>query len=143
MISWSKYHGFIDEAKENSAHAALRRSNEIAQMMKVIGEEGTSLKDYIVYLKGEFFDSVYLQQNAFDEVDEATSEERQIYIFNFIHNILFSEFKLEDKENARHFFQKLGQLFRTWNSSPWEGVEFRRIEEKIAALLEETGIKEQ
>ncbi|PIQ90741.1 MAG: V-type ATP synthase subunit A [Candidatus Omnitrophica bacterium CG11_big_fil_rev_8_21_14_0_20_41_12] len=137
LISWSKYHGFIDEAKENSAHAALRRSNEIAQMMKVIGEEGTSLKDYIAYLKGEFFDSVYLQQNAFDEVDEATSEERQIYIFNFIHKILFSEFKLEDKENARHFFQKLGQLFRTWNSSPWEGVEFRRVEEKITTLLEE------
>ena len=137
LISWSKYHGFIDEAKENSAHAALRRSNEIAQMMKVIGEEGTSLKDYIAYLKGEFFDSVYLQQNAFDEVDEATSEERQIYIFNFIRKILFSEFKLEDKENARHFFQKLGQLFRTWNSSPWEGVEFRRVEEKITTLLEE------
>lgn len=142
LISWSKYQGFIDEEKENSGHKALRRSSEIAQMMKVIGEEGTSLKDYIEYLKGEFFDSVYLQQNAFDSVDEATSKERQIYIFNFIHSILFTEFKLENKESALHFFQKLGQLFRTWNSSLWESAEFGRIEEKISLLLEEKRTKE-
>ena len=28
-------------------------------------------------LKAEFFDNVYLQQNAFDDVDAATSAERQ------------------------------------------------------------------
>ena len=38
-------------------------------MMKVVGEEGTSLDDYVLYLKGEFLDSVYLQQNSFDPVD--------------------------------------------------------------------------
>jgi hypothetical protein len=32
---------------------------------------------------------VYLQQNAFDPVDEATDEERQKYVFGFIYeNIL-------------------------------------------------------
>lgn len=140
LISWSKYKGFIDENKENSGHNALRRSNEIAQMMKVIGEEGTSLKDYIEYLKGEFFDSVYLQQNAFDAVDEATSQERQVYIFDFIHDILFTDFKLETKDDALHFFQKLGQLFRSWNSSLWNSPEFERIEEEISILLEEKRI---
>ena len=49
---------FNPENKEK-CHAILYRSNEIAQMMKVIGEEGTSLKDYIEYLKGDFFDFVY------------------------------------------------------------------------------------
>ncbi|MDO8489678.1 MAG: V-type ATP synthase subunit A, partial [Candidatus Omnitrophota bacterium] len=140
LISWSKYKGFIDDEKENSAHNALHRSHQIAQMMKVIGEEGTSLKDYIEYLKGEFFDSVYLQQNAFDAVDEATSKERQLYIFDFIHNILFTDFKLENKEKALYFFQKLGQLFRTWNSSAWNSAEFERIEEEVSILLEEKRI---
>lgn len=143
LISWSKYQGFIEDEKENSAHEALRRSQGIAQMMKVIGEEGTSLKDYIEYLKGELFDSVYLQQNAFDAVDEATSQERQLYIFDFIHGILFADFKLENKENARHFFQKIGQLFRTWNSSPWKSSEFERIEEEISILLGEKRIPGQ
>ncbi len=140
LISWSKYKGFIDEKKENVGHEALRRSYEISQMMKVIGEEGTSLSDYIEYLKGEFFDFVYLQQNAFDAVDEATSKERQVYIFDFIHDILLSDFKLEDKEKALHFFQRLRQLLRTWNSSAWMSAEFKQIEEEISILLEEKRI---
>ncbi len=140
LISWSKYKGFIDEKKENVGHEALRRSYEISQMMKVIGEEGTSLADYIEYLKGEFFDFVYLQQNAFDAVDEATSQERQVYIFDFIHDILLSDFKLEDKEKALHFFQRLRQLLRTWNSSAWMSAEFKQIEEEISILLEEKRI---
>ena len=140
LISWSKYKGFIDEEKENAGHQALVRSHEISQMMKVIGEEGTSLKDYIEYLKGEFFDFVYLQQNAFDAVDEATSQERQIYIFDFIHNILLADFKLEDKEKALHFFQKLRQLLRTWNSTVWKSAEFKQIEEEISRLLKDKRI---
>jgi len=143
LISWSKYRGFIDEKKEDAGHEALRKSYEVSQMMKVIGEEGVSLADYIAYLKGEFFDFVYLQQNAFDAVDEATSKERQIYIFDFIHDILLSDFKLEDKEKALHFFQKLRQLVRTWNSSAWMSPEFKQIEEGISILLEEKRVREE
>ena len=143
LISWSKYRGFIEEKKEAAGHESLRRSYEISQMMKVIGEEGTSLKDYIEYLKGELFDFVYLQQNAFDAVDEATSKERQIYIFDFIHDILLADFKLEDKEKALRFFQKLRQLLRTWNSSPWMSAEFKKLEEEISILLEEKRAPEE
>jgi V/A-type H+-transporting ATPase subunit A len=46
-------------------------------MMRVIGEEGTTLSDYIVYLKSEMLDSVYLQQNSFDLVDANCTKERQ------------------------------------------------------------------
>lgn len=136
LISWSKYRGLIEREKEESAHRILQRSNEIFQMMKVIGEEGTSLKDYIEYLKGESLDFVYLQQNAFDRVDEATSQERQVYVFNFIYDILVSDFRLKDKQEALHFFQKLRQLLRTWNSSAWESDEFKKLEEEITVLLE-------
>lgn len=137
LLSWSKYKSFIDEKQGEKGHYILRRSNEVSQMMKVIGEEGTSLNDYIDYLKGEFFDYVYLQQNAFDPVDEATSQERQIYLFNFIYEILESDFNLADKEKALHFFQQLRQLMRTWNSSAWKTDEFKRLEEEISLLLEE------
>ena len=41
------------------------------KMMKVIGEEGTSAEDYILYQKGELLDAVYLQQNSFDPIDAA------------------------------------------------------------------------
>ena len=143
LISWSKYESFIDPQHQETGHAILRRSNEIAQMMKVIGEEGTSLKDYVEYLKGEFFDFIYLQQNAFDPVDEATSKERQVYVFGFICDILNSEYNLADKASALHFFQQLRQLLRTWNSAEYGGQEFQKIEEQIVIFLEKNKHKKE
>jgi len=135
LISWSKYKSFIDEKQKERGHGILRRGNDVAQMMKVIGEEGTSLSDYIDYLKAEFFDFVYLQQNAYDVVDEATPKDRQIYVFDFIHRILESEFTFEDKDTALHFFQQLRQLFKEWNSAPWRSKEFEKAENEINVLL--------
>jgi V/A-type H+-transporting ATPase subunit A len=137
LISWSKYPSFIEPSQMQRGHEILQKSHAVSQMMKVIGEEGTSLADYADYLKGEFFDFVYLQQNAFDDVDEATSEERQKYVFNFIYQILEAEFELLDKEKALHFFQQLRQMFRGWNSSPWGSDEFKRIEKEMASFIEE------
>jgi V/A-type H+-transporting ATPase subunit A len=144
LISWSKYKSFIEEKQLRGGHEILRRSHDVWQMMKVVGEEGISLPDYIDYLKGEFFDFVYLQQNAFDPVDEATSEERQVYIFDFIYkNILQQEFALEDKEKALHFFQKLRQLFKGWNSSVYKSAEFVQIKKEISYAIEEKSKKER
>jgi V/A-type H+-transporting ATPase subunit A len=144
LISWSKYRSFIDDKQIQRGKEILRKSNNVVQMMKVIGEEGTSLADYVDYLKGEFFDFVYLQQNAFDPVDEATDEERQKYVFGFIYeNILESEFAFKDKEDALHFFQRLRQLFRGWNSSARDSDEFRRTQEEIESALKEKLTKGQ
>ncbi|OQB09330.1 MAG: V-type ATP synthase alpha chain [Candidatus Omnitrophica bacterium ADurb.Bin205] len=136
LISWSKYPSFIKEAHRQLGHKVLIKSNNIMQMMKVIGEEGTSLQDYIDYLKGEFFDSVYLQQNAFDPVDEATSQERQEYVFEFIRGILESDFNFQEKNQALQFFQRLKQLFKGWNSTEFNLEEFRKIEEEMNILIE-------
>ncbi len=138
LISWSKYKSFISEEQVAAGQAILRRSSDISQMMKVIGEEGTSLADYIDYLKGEFFDFVYLQQNAFDKVDEATDQKRQKHVFDFIYNnILNKRFVFSDKAKALHFFQSLRQLFKGWNSVEPSSEEFKKIEQEILLLLKE------
>ncbi len=139
LISWSKYKSFIDEKKVRRAHAALRRSHDVGQMMKVIGEEGTSLGDYVDYLKGEFFDFVYLQQNAFDEVDEATSAERQKRVFDFIYKeVLENSFSFADKEGAIGFFQRLRQIFRSMNSAKLGSDEFLAFEKEILEAIGKT-----
>ena len=69
LDSWSKYKGILDEERTEVARSIIFRGNEVEQMMKVVGEEGTSTNDYITYLKGDFIDSIYLQQNSFDPVD--------------------------------------------------------------------------
>jgi V/A-type H+-transporting ATPase subunit A len=135
LISWSKYSSFIEREQKERGHAILHKGFDVAQMMKVVGEEGTSLSDYVDYLKAEFFDFVYLQQNAFDPVDEACPKERQIYIYDFIFRILESEFTFEDKDTALHFFQQLRQLFKGWNSTPWQSTEFLTTENEIRVFL--------
>ena len=71
MDSWAKYNGVVDMKKVNIAREILHKSVEVNQMMKVLGEEGTSSEDFIIYQKGELLDSVYLQQNSFDPIDAA------------------------------------------------------------------------
>ena len=87
LISWSKYPSIINRTQKDRGHAILRKGFDVAQMMKVVGEEGTALADYVNYLKAEFFDFVYLQQNAFDRVDEATARERQVYVMEFLDRV--------------------------------------------------------
>ncbi|MCM8787494.1 MAG: V-type ATP synthase subunit A [Candidatus Omnitrophica bacterium] len=137
LISWSKYKGIIEEGARQDILKLLKEANNILQMMKVVGEEGILLSDFITYLKAEFFDSVYLQQNAFDPFDQATSNQRQIYIFNFIYEkIIKKDFNFKDKDNARYFFQVLIQLFKNLNSSAWQSSEFVEIENQIKEKLE-------
>jgi V/A-type H+-transporting ATPase subunit A len=103
-------------------------------MMKVIGEEGTTTQDFILYMKSEFLDSVYFQQNSFDEVDAAVDVERQTYTFNKVVKILASEFDLGNKDDARAFFNQLRQKFIDWNYSEWNGDKFKSNEKDIDEL---------
>ncbi|MBU1061509.1 MAG: V-type ATP synthase subunit A [Candidatus Omnitrophica bacterium] len=137
LESWSKYKSFIDETQIKKAQEVLKRSHEVNQMMKVVGEEGTSLSDFILYLKGEFIDAVYLQQNAFDEVDAATIEERQRHVFHVIYGILETEFAFENKDVSRRFFQNLRQKFVEWNSIEWKSNEFFEKEKVIKKMVGE------
>ena len=100
-------------------------------MMKVVGEEGITLDDYILYLKGEFFDNVYLQQNAFDLVDMATSEERQKKVFSMIKEIIDATLDLNNKDDARNFFNRSRQMFLDYNSSEWNSNDFFENERLI------------
>lgn len=140
LESWSKYAGVIEEKEVRRIHETLRKSHEVDQMMMVLGEEGTSLTDFIVYLKGEFVDSVYLQQNAFDPVDASTPAERQKYVFGVIHQIIEAEFRFDGKNTARRFFQNLIQKFIEWNSAPQGSDEFSKIENEMRDLISKNAV---
>ena len=133
MDSWSKYRGIIAQDEVDEAYSYLRRSNEIGQMMKVVGEEGTSLEDYVIYQKGEFLDAVYMQQNSFDPVDATVSVDRQRSSFEILLDILRSDFALSDKKEARTFFNDLRQRFLDWNGTAEDDARFA---ERKSALVD-------
>lgn len=126
LDSWSKYRGIIDPEKVGRVHQLLVAGNEVHQMMTVVGEEGTSTEDFILALKAEFFDNCYLQQNAFDDVDGATSAKRQQFVFEKILDVLEIELDLPDKETVRHSLVHATALFRNWNYAATDSDEYER-----------------
>lgn len=131
LDSWSKYESIVSSELVEFGRSFLFKGNQVHQMMMVVGEEGTSQEDFIIYLKSEFLDHVYLQQNAFDKVDAATSPARQKYVFEKINEILKTDLQFDDKEGARDFFYDLRQKFIDWNYMPFDGKEFKEQEKQI------------
>ncbi len=129
--SWSKYEGIVDMEKVNQARAILRRSIEVNQMMMVVGEEGTSAEDYIIYQKGELLDAVYLQQNSFDPIDAACSPERQKRVFAVIYDVLMRQYQMTDKREIRGFFNQLRQEFLDWHNTEFETEAFEAQQKKL------------
>ena len=142
LESWSRYKGFIDQEEVDYAKKIMFKGNEVEQMMKVLGEEGTSLDDFVVYLKAEFLDSVYLQQNGFDEVDASTSSERQEHVFKKVSVVLTAEFHPADKDKARELFFELRKLFIDWNYTPWDSEGFKRQEKLIDDFISKQNEKD-
>ncbi|MBN1864881.1 MAG: hypothetical protein JW808_08275, partial [Victivallales bacterium] len=136
LDSWSHYSSVVDKKKLDRVRAMLRRGNEVSQMMKVVGEEGTTLEDFMIYQKSEFFDYVYLQQNTFDKVDAATDRERQIYVFDKVMRVMDADFAMDSKDEARKFIQEMRQLFIDSNYCETDSSEFKRLEREIDDKIE-------
>jgi V/A-type H+-transporting ATPase subunit A len=136
LESWSKYTGVIQTDKVEYARAILFRGSEVNQMMKVVGEEGTGVEDYITYQKSELLDSVYLQQNSFDPVDAAVIVERQQYSFDKLFKVLCAKFKLTDKKDVRLYFNEIRQKLLDWNNVEFKSERFKQIEGEIDTLFE-------
>ncbi len=134
LISWSKYveqvghelskdvHGWSQMV--NRADHILREGNEIGRRMEVVGEEGTAIRDLVVYLKSELYDFAYLQQNAFDKEDCYCPLKRQLKLFSFINQVFEKEFSFDTHDEARSFFLGLQNSIKNINFLPFESDEY-------------------
>ena len=137
LDSWSHYPSVIEQDRVEKARAILRRGNEVGQMMKVVGEEGTSLDDFTTYLKAEFLDAVYLQQNAFSETDASTPIARQRVMFDLVEKVLNATYSFKEKSETRAFFLSLQQMFIDWNDKVMGTSEFDALQKTLTHKIEE------
>ena len=68
-------------------------------------------------------------------MDAYNTMERQVYVFKKITEILQKDITAQDKDDARQIFFQLTALVRNWNSSEWEGEDFKKYEEQINEFL--------
>jgi V/A-type H+-transporting ATPase subunit A len=137
LDSWSKYPSLVPDQDLRTARRVLAKGHEVQEMMKVVEEEGTSMPDFVTYLKAEYLDAVYLQQDAFDPVDGASSAERQRHVFGMVVRVLSADIDFESKDAGRAFFQSLTQATKDWNRSAMPSDEFGAVEARLETMMAE------
>ncbi len=147
LISWSRYldqlkdwfsenlgEDWVDSVKQ--MQSLLEEGDGIYRMMQVTGEEGIALDDYVTWQKSVLLDMVYLQQDAFDEVDASMSRERQGESFRFLKSLIDMNYDFSERDDAREFFTRLTSLYKNWNYSPAGSEDYRRYKKEIATLVQ-------
>ncbi len=145
LISWSRYLEQIEPwFKENMGHdwttkvdqlsELLVKGSSVHSMMQVTGEEGVTLEDYIVYHQSLFLDMVYLQQDAFDDIDVSTSLDRQRRSIDLITELLAREMTFSNKDQVRLYFTRLTDLFKNLNYSADQSDQYERYTDQIRNL---------
>lgn len=145
LISWSRYLDQLEGwfSRELSADwvgkvkrmiELIRDGEEVQQMMQVTGEEGVTLEDYLTYQKAQCLDQVYLQQDAFDDVDGSTPISRQQELFDLLVSCLDNPPLMTDKEQIRAHFVRLSGLFRNLNYSRQDSPDYSRYMREIKSV---------
>ncbi len=145
LLSWSRYldqlaHWYKDNlddtwvADVKELSELLRRGDSIHQMMQVTGEEGITLDDYVVWQKATLLDLVYLQQDAFDDIDVSNTLDRQKDSFHLLRDLIRRSYNFADKDQARNYFTRLTGLYKNLNYSADGGPEHQRYKQQITDL---------
>ncbi|MGZ8955550.1 MAG: ATP synthase beta subunit C-terminal domain-containing protein, partial [Methylovulum sp.] len=117
----------------------LEQGDGIYQMMQVTGEEGITEDDFITWQKSLLLDMVYLQQDAFDEIDACMPRERQLESFRLLKGLIDTGYHFKDKDEARSFFTELTSVYKNWNYSASGSTEFNRYRKEIVDLAVQHG----
>ncbi len=145
LISWSRYleqlrewyqHELTPDWTDNVLNMLelLKRGDDIYQMIQVAGEEGISMADYVTYLEALFVDMVYLQQDAFDDVDVAVPIARQQENFKRIVRLVTARYQFNSQNEAREFFTHLTGLYKNLNYAKSDSAEYQQRVKKIEDL---------
>lgn len=145
LISWSRYLDQLSEwyaehfgpdwvASVASVRELFERGESIYQMMKVTGEEGITLEDYVTWQKAVMADMVYLQQDAFDPVDIAMDSARQLESFKLLVSIIRKPYRFESRKEAQSFFTELTGYYKNLNYAQPDTANYRHYRSKIDAL---------
>jgi V/A-type H+/Na+-transporting ATPase subunit A len=145
LISWSRYFDQMSgwfaknlapdwvESVEAMTRL-LKEGDAVYQMMQVTGEEGVTVEDFVKWQKATLVDMVFLQQDAFDEIDASTPRERQLESFQLLKELVSRDYHFESTDEVRELFTRLTGLYKNANYSSMGSPEYKRYVEEILEL---------
>lgn len=115
----------------------LLRGKESYDQINILGDDSVPVEYHMRYWKSELVDFGFLQQDAFDPVDKATTLERQRYMMDIIYNICKSEFKFDVFTEVASYFKKVINIIKQINFSEFQKEEFKKFEDELQSTLME------
>ncbi|MFH1062100.1 MAG: V-type ATP synthase subunit A [Candidatus Omnitrophota bacterium] len=115
----------------------LLRGKEAYDQINILGDDSVPIEYHQRFWKSELVDFGFLQQDAFDPVDKATSLERQRYMLDIIYNICDAEFKFDGFTEVSAYFKKIINIIRQINFSEFQKEEFKNFEDELQSTLME------
>ncbi len=147
LISWSRYLDQLEDwFKKNlgpdwtidvkGMQELLHKGDSVYQMMQVTGEEGITIEDFIIWNKATLVDMVYLQQDAFDDVDVSVPRDRQKVSFSLLKDLIKRDYNFKDKDECRDFFTRITGLYKNFNYSPTDSQAYKNYIQEIKTLAD-------
>lgn len=146
LDSWSKYldsmkgeldalyyDGWVDNVKH--LQARYREGQRIGDQMKVVGEEDLTTEEFGNFLKAEFLDFVFLQQNAFSEIDAGPDIARVAQLMKLTRRVVDHDFGFTSKNQAREVLTRIQQRLRDWNLTAEGAPEYESLLGQVEAEL--------
>lgn len=142
-ISWSKYfddmcdsHGEKFSEMIKYCIDILRRGEDVAQRIEVVGEDGVAISEYVCFLKSELFDFCFLQQNSFDEEDIYTSRDKRNHMLGMVVSVLMYSPEFKNIDETRNVFVSLRSLCTNLRYLKFMSEEYKRTTKEISVRIE-------
>lgn len=147
LISWSRYMEQLGEwfeknfeagwiARVKTVQQLLVDGDGVQKMMQVSGEEGITVADYVLFQKALLVDMVYLQQDAFDEVDASVPLHRQAFAFDKLYKLVTADYAFDTQPQALQYFTRVTGLFRNFNYAAENTPDYDRLLQEIDSLFQ-------
>ncbi|MGB4204218.1 MAG: V-type ATP synthase subunit A [Bacteroidales bacterium] len=115
----------------------LIRGKEASEQINILGDDGVPLDYHLVYWKAEVFDSVILQQDAFDKIDCNAPMNRQKFMLDKIYDIYHTDFNFDSFEEVNPYFKRIINLLKQMNYSVFESEDFYGFEKELHNIIDE------
>ncbi len=122
--------GMVNETKN-----ILHRGKETYEQINILGDDGVPVDYHVVYWKSELIDFAFLQQDAFDKIDQITPLDRQEYMLKSLLDVCHTEFSFDTFNDVISFFKKLINNYKQMNYSEFKSEKFNKFEEELKELI--------
>jgi V/A-type H+/Na+-transporting ATPase subunit A len=115
----------------------LIRGKEAKEQINILGDDGVPIDYHVSLWKSELIDFVFLQQDAFDDIDKNTPIERQEYMLDILMAVYNTEFEFDNFDEINPYFKRIIDSLKQMNYSKFQSEKFKEYEKNMYLIIEE------